>query len=106
LPFWRATDTGIVLLVRLTPKGGRDAVDGVRTGADGREALAVRVRAAPEKGEANAALIVLLAGVFHRPKAAVRIVQGTSGRMKQVAISGDKNALGVIAGRHQPVRID
>ena len=106
MPFWRATDTGIVLLVRLTPKGGRDAVDGVRAGADGREALAVRVRAAPEKGEANAALIGLLAGVFHRPKASVRIAQGTTGRLKQVAIDGDANALGLIAARYQPVRID
>ena len=28
---WRATEAGLTLVVRLTPKGGRDAIDGVET---------------------------------------------------------------------------
>ena len=45
----------------LTPRGGRDAIDGWASGADGRPYLKARVRAPPVEGEANAALIVLLA---------------------------------------------
>ena len=48
---------GIVLAVRLTPKGGRDSIDGVDTLADGTVVLKARVRAAPSEGEANAALV-------------------------------------------------
>ena len=42
-----ADDGGIALAVRLTPKGGRDAIDGIETLADGRAVLKARVRAAP-----------------------------------------------------------
>src|ERR1044072_3767782 len=59
-PFAVAPD-GIVLAVRLTPKGGRDAIDGIATLSDGNTVLKVRVRAAPFEGEANAALGRVLA---------------------------------------------
>jgi len=45
---------GAALAVRLTPKSGCDAIDGVQEFGDGRPALMVRVRAAPADGEANA----------------------------------------------------
>ena len=52
---------GVVVIVRLTPRGGRDAIDGVAQLADGRSVLKVRVRAAASEGEANAALMKLIA---------------------------------------------
>ena len=48
-------------MVRLTPKGGRDAIDGIERLADGSVVLKARVRAAPSEGEANAALMRLIA---------------------------------------------
>jgi uncharacterized protein YggU (UPF0235/DUF167 family) len=42
--------------VRLTPRGGRDAIDGIEPLSAGRRVLKVRVRAAASEGEANAAL--------------------------------------------------
>jgi len=84
---------GIVLSVRLTPRGGRDAVEGSATLADGREVILARVRAAPEKGAANDALVALLAKVFARPKTAVGLVAGATARLKQVRIVGDPEAL-------------
>ena len=54
---WTVTVDGLLLTVRLTPKGGREALDGIETLADGRAVLKARVRALPEDGEANAALI-------------------------------------------------
>ena len=58
---WRATADGLSLVVRLTPKGGRDAIDGLETMSDGKAVLKARVRAVPEDGKANAALVELLA---------------------------------------------
>ncbi len=58
---WRPTPDGIVVTCRLTPKGGRDAIDGVARLSDGTSVLLARVRAAPEDVRANEALRALLA---------------------------------------------
>jgi len=44
---WSAAADGIVIAVRLTPKGGRDALDGMARLSDGQMVLKARVRAAP-----------------------------------------------------------
>jgi uncharacterized protein (TIGR00251 family) len=85
---WSAEPGGLAIRVRLTPKGGRDAVDGVETLADGRRVLKARVRAAPENGRANAALIELVADLLGVPKRAVSIRAGETGRIKQIFIAG------------------
>ncbi len=73
---WRAEEGGVALWLRLTPKGGRDAIEGLETLADGRCVLKARVRAAPEDGRANAALEQLVAKTLEAPKSAVSIVAG------------------------------
>lgn len=83
-------ETGAVRIdVRLTPKGGRDAIDGVGALADGRMVVKARVRAAPEDGAANKALIALIAKALSRPKSAVTIVSGATARLKCVRVVGD-----------------
>jgi hypothetical protein len=76
------------LTVRLTPRGGRDAIEGWTRDADGRPMLKARVAAAPADGAANAALIGLVARALGRPKGAVRLVGGASARVKQLEIEG------------------
>lgn len=76
------------LHVRLTPRGGRDAVDGWATDADGRPYLKVRVAAPPVDGEANAALEKAMTKALRRFGARVRIVAGERARLKQVEIDG------------------
>lgn len=76
------------LAVRLTPRGGRDRIDGWAVDADGRPYLKARVSAPPVEGEANAALTALLAKVLKRPKSAVRIAAGETARLKQVEVEG------------------
>ena len=58
---WTVAAGGLSVVVRLTPRGGRDAIDGIEQRADGQCVLKARVRAAATEGEANAALIALLA---------------------------------------------
>jgi uncharacterized protein YggU (UPF0235/DUF167 family) len=51
--------------------------------------LRIRVKAVPDKGKANAAVIALLARALGVPKAAVTLVSGDTARLKTVAIAGD-----------------
>jgi uncharacterized protein (TIGR00251 family) len=86
---WSATPGGISIAVRLTPKGGRDAIDGIETLADDRAVLKARVRAAPQDGEANDALCKLIAKTMGVPARDVTITSGATARIKRLAISGD-----------------
>jgi uncharacterized protein (TIGR00251 family) len=86
---WSATASGIVLAVRLTPKGGRDSIDGIESLSDGRSVLKARVRAAPSEGEANAALVKTLAKALDVPARSVAVVGGATARLKRIAIDGD-----------------
>jgi uncharacterized protein YggU (UPF0235/DUF167 family) len=76
------------LAVRVTPKGGRDAVDGWSLDSAGRPLLKLRVSAAAADGAANAAVIALLAKAVGRPKSALRIVSGDTARVKLIEIEG------------------
>jgi len=87
------TAGGITLVVRLTPKGGRDAIDGIEQMADGRAVLKVRVAAPPSKGEANAALIRLVAKVLGAPPRAVTLATGATARVKRLTIVGNPACL-------------
>jgi uncharacterized protein YggU (UPF0235/DUF167 family) len=90
---WRVTLEGVVMACRLTPKGGRDAIEGVARLADGTSVLLARVRCAPEDGHANEALCGLLAAKLEAPISRVRLVAGAKSRVKQVAVGGDPEAL-------------
>jgi len=90
---WRATLDGVVVACRLTPKGGRDAIDGVARLSDGSPVLLARVRFAPEGGRANDALCALIAARLGAPASQVRLTAGSKSRRKQVAVGGDPEAL-------------
>ena len=91
-PWQRAAD-GVTLTVRLTPKGGRNAIDGIDRLADGSVVLKARVAAAPSEGEANAALTRMIAKAIGAAPRDVTIASGATGRIKRLAISGDGPAL-------------
>jgi uncharacterized protein YggU (UPF0235/DUF167 family) len=91
---WRYSSDGISVSLRVTPRGGRDGIDGIETLANGRPVLKVRVRVIAEGGEANKAVSELLARALGVPKASVRILSGATSRLKQVAVDGDPKSLG------------
>ena len=76
------------LAVRLTPRGGRSAVDGWAADPKGRPYLKVRVAAPPVEGAANAALLVFLAKTLGLPKSALAIASGAGARLKLIDIEG------------------
>jgi hypothetical protein len=78
----------LLLTVRLTPKGGRDAIDGIEQMADGRSVLKVRVRAAASDGEANAALVRFVARSLAVAPRQVALVAGATARTKRLKIAG------------------
>ena len=75
--------------IRLTPKGGRDAIEGWAADASGKIHLKARVRALPEDGKANAALLALLSKELAVAKSMLTLVSGETSRLKTVAATGD-----------------
>jgi uncharacterized protein (TIGR00251 family) len=75
--------------VRVTPRGGRDAIAGWQDGA-----LRVRLAAPPVEGRANEALVRFLARAAGLPPRSVRLVSGATSRDKRIAFDGiDAGAL-------------
>jgi uncharacterized protein len=93
---WRYSTQGISVALRVTPRGGRDDIDGVETLANGRSVVKVRVRAIADGGEANRAVTELVAKALGVTKASVRILSGTTSRLKQIAVDGDPAKLGAM----------
>jgi uncharacterized protein (TIGR00251 family) len=86
---WSVTAAGLTIAVRLTPKGGCDAIDGIEQLADGRSVLKVRVRAPASEGEANAALVKTVARALSVPPRDVALVAGAASRIKRLTVAGD-----------------
>jgi uncharacterized protein (TIGR00251 family) len=82
------------LSVRLTPNADRDGIGGVETDAAGERFLKAKVRALPENGKANKALVELLARHFGVARSAVHLVSGETARKKILRIMGDPEDIG------------
>jgi len=85
---WIATDDGLTLAIRVTPRGGRDTL-----GAGTPDHFAARLAAAPVDGRANIALLALVAATFGVARRDVALVGGATARLKRVRITGDVTTL-------------
>ena len=90
---YSAVPGGVRLAVRLTPRGGRDALDGLGVDAKGRPILQIRLAAAPVEGAANEALIAFLAKLLGLRKKDVVIRSGLAARTKIVELAGAPDVL-------------
>ena len=90
---WRTRPDGLEIRIRVTPRGGRDVIDGVEALSDGRPVLKVRVRAAPEDGAANEGVRRLLAKALGLPASAVSLESGATARLKTFSIAGEAGPL-------------
>ena len=90
---WSVRADGLLVEVRLTPRAAMDRIDGIETLSDGKPVLKARVRAVPEKGLANEAVLKLLATNLGLPASRARLLAGYTARRKSILLEGDPNAL-------------
>lgn len=76
------------LAIKLTPGASVERIDGWDVDADGRPILKVRVRARPVEGEANVALLKLLAKALGVARSAVSLDRGRQSRLKMIRVEG------------------
>ena len=98
LPY-RIDADGLTLHLRVTPNAGVDRIEGVERRDDGSAVLRVRVKAVPDKGKANAAVIALNATALGVPKSAISLISGDTARLKTLHISGDAADLASAAAK-------
>ena len=91
------------LRVRLTPKAGSDQIDGVSVNERGEEVLCVRVRAAPEKGKANAALEQVVARELGVGRASVQLARGATSRLKVLHVDVSDDVVDALLSRWKHV---
>ncbi len=105
-PFWLPAPGGVAIAVKAQPGARRDAVLGIAEAAarPGWPAsrLKVAVRAPPEDGRANTAILRLLADALGVKPAACRLAQGQRSRDKLVLVEGDAAPLGAVLARLAP----
>ncbi|HAU29724.1 MAG TPA: hypothetical protein DCW68_06425 [Rhodospirillaceae bacterium] len=87
------TNNGLRFMVKLTPKGRKNALCGTISSPEGGEILKASVTAAPEDGKANEALIRLLSDSWDIPRATFCLTSGATSRLKGLFISGNPQAL-------------
>ena len=78
-----------MLTVRLTPRGGSDAIDGIEQLSDGRSVVKARVRAPASDGAANEALVSLMARTLGVAPRDMAFTSGATSRIKRLLIRGD-----------------
>jgi hypothetical protein len=69
--------------VRVIPRASRAAIEAPRAGA-----LVVRLTAAPVEGQANRALVAMLARALDVPPSAIELIRGAAGREKVLRVAG------------------
>ncbi len=75
----RTDDKGVLISLRVRPRGCVNKIEGVRNGA-----LLLSVTAAPEDGKANAAVLNVLSKALKTPKTALSLERGQTVRDKIV----------------------
>lgn len=82
----RQTTKGLFLHLRATPKAGRDELAGLVVNAAGQNSLAVKVSKPADKGEANLAVIAVLAQAMGVAKSSFRLASGETSRDKVIEV--------------------
>ena len=91
---WRALADGIELRGRVTPRGGRDAIEGIGGLEGAGPVLRLRVRVPPTDGQANEAARRLLADTLECPHSAVSLHSGAAAGMKVFRVEGVRSEEG------------
>jgi uncharacterized protein len=98
-PWQHRKEGGLRLLVRVTPKSSGDVLEGIERLADGTAVLKARVRAAPNDGKANAAVVALVARRLEVASRTLHLAAGATSRIKRIDIDGDADRLAAVCLR-------
>ena len=89
----RANSGGVDLRLKVAPRAARNGIGGLLADTDGGARLKISVTAAPDSGEANKAVIQLLAKDWRLPKSSLSIATGAAERRKVLHIDGEPTSL-------------
>ena len=84
---------GLRVAVRLSPRASSNRLLGVVATAKGGRAVKASVTAPAQDGQANEALLQLLARAWRLPRRGLSIVVGAASRNKIVRVAGDPDEL-------------
>ena len=84
---------GVRVAVRLSPRASSNRLLGVVATAEGGRAVKALVTASAQDGQANEALLQLLARAWRLPRRDLSIVVGAASRKKIVHVAGDPDEL-------------
>ncbi|MCL6229728.1 DUF167 domain-containing protein [Bartonella bilalgolemii] len=85
--FYRVDPHRLILFVRLIPKASVDSIIKVENRDDGKQYLVIRLRAIPENGKANKALIKFLAKQWKIPSSCISLGSGATSHYKELYFS-------------------
>lgn len=86
--FLRIDGADLLLAIRLTPKSAKDSIGGIWQDDKGAVWLQASVRAVPEKGKANAALIQRIAKRLNMAPKDIALESGDTSRLKRLRLIG------------------
>ena len=75
------------LRIKVIPKSSKTEISEIMKDDSGEQTIKIRIKAAPEKGKANAELIKFLSKELNVPKPAISIISGKTDRIKLIKIA-------------------
>lgn len=87
--WFRPVPEGALIVLRVTPNAGRDALEGPSVLADGTGVLKIRITTQPEGGRANKAAIAILAKAMRLPRSSFSVKAGATARTKTILLDAD-----------------
>ena len=94
--FLRADGEDLLLAIRLTPKSAKEQIGGTWRDEKGVDWLQASVRAVPEKGKANKALIQSIAERLGIAARDIMLESGDTNRLKRIRLIGHAHNAGAI----------
>lgn len=95
----RRDDAGIVVRVHVTPGARREEIAPADAPEATGTALRIKVRAKPQDGEANAAVVATMAHHLGLAKSRIDVINGHTSRVKSLRISGSDAELDRVMAR-------
>jgi len=88
MPWFEEKDGDIIINLRIIPRAGKSAIQGLHG-----DALKIRIQAPPVEGKANQALVKFLSKHWNIPRSDIKILSGVTGRNKRIRLRHPPDSL-------------